>query len=73
VIHANESAVHQKTILETRFVYEDLCSRFEASIGRLDAPAIRRMEATGAPWGEIEATIRAMAGGSHLKKWGQSE
>lgn len=69
MIHANESAAHQKTIVETRFVYEDLCSRFEAAIGRLDAPAIRRMKATSAPWGEIEATIRAMAGGSGLMRF----
>jgi hypothetical protein len=66
MVHANESAVQQKTIVETQFVYKDLCSRFEAVIGRLDAPAIRRMEATGAPWEEIEATISAKAGESGL-------
>jgi len=69
MIHANESAVHQKTIGETLFVYEDLCRRFEAAIGRFDAPAIRRMETTGAPWGEIEAAICAMAGESGLMQF----
>jgi uncharacterized protein (DUF302 family) len=69
MIHPDETAAHQKTTVETQFVYEDLCSRFEAAIGRLDAPAIRRMEATGAPWREIKATICAMAGESGLMQF----
>ncbi len=69
MIHANETTAHLKTIVETAFVYEDLCSQFEAAIGRLDAPAIRRMEAAGAPWGEIEAAIGAMAGESGLMQF----
>jgi hypothetical protein len=69
MVDANEAAVHHKTIVETTFTYEDLCRRFEAAIGLLDAPAIRRMEATATPWGEIEAAICAMAGESGLMQF----
>ena len=71
MVHANESAVHQKTIVETQFIYEELCSRFEAAIGRLDAAGIRKMEAAGAPWREIEAAIGEMAGESGLMQFAE--
>jgi len=43
MVHAQEINVHRKTIVETPFAYEDLCGRFEAAVGRLDAPAVRRL------------------------------
>ncbi len=52
MVRAHESNVCQKTVVETPFVYEDLCSRFEAAIGRLDASAVRRLEAGATPWPE---------------------
>jgi hypothetical protein len=64
--HAQESNVHRKTVVETPFAYEDLCARFEAAIGRLDAAATRQLEARAAPWPEVEAAMRAMAGESGL-------
>ena len=69
VVHAQEAHVHRKTIVETAFAYEDLCARFEAAIGRLDAPAVRRLEASTAPWPEVEAAIDEMAGDSGLMKF----
>ncbi|HEX3365900.1 hypothetical protein [Phenylobacterium sp.] len=61
--------MHRKTIVETLFAYEDLCTRFEAAVGRLDAPAVRRLEASAAPWPEVEAATREMAGDSGLMKF----
>lgn len=69
MVHAQETYLHRKTIVETPFAYEDLCARFEAAVGRLDAPAVRRLEASAAPWPEVEAATREMAGESGLMKF----
>jgi uncharacterized protein (DUF302 family) len=66
---ALESNVHQKTVVETPFGYEDLCGRFEASVGRLDVSTVRRLEASAAPWPQVEAAMRAMAGESGLMRF----
>jgi uncharacterized protein (DUF302 family) len=60
------SNVHHQTAVETPFSYENLCERFERSIGRLDAPTVRRLEASVAPWPEVEAAMAEMAGESGL-------
>jgi uncharacterized protein (DUF302 family) len=67
--HARESNVHLKTVVETPFGYEDLCGRFEASVGRLDVSTVRRLEASAAPWPQVEAAMRAMAGKSGLMRF----
>jgi uncharacterized protein (DUF302 family) len=69
VIHAQETNVHRKTIVETPFAYQDLCGRFEAAVGRLDAPVARRLVASAAPWPEVEAAMREMAGESGLMQF----
>jgi uncharacterized protein (DUF302 family) len=69
MVHARESSVHHKTVVETPFGYADLCGRFEAAVGRLDAPAVRRLEASAAPWPEVEAAMREMAGESGLMQF----
>src|SRR5277367_1873740 len=69
IVHARESHVHHKTVVETPFGYEDLCGRFEASVGRLDEPTVRRLEAVAAPWPQVEAAMRAMAGESGLMRF----
>jgi uncharacterized protein (DUF302 family) len=69
MVHAQEINVHRKTIVETPFAYEDLCGRFEAAVGRLDAPAVRRLEDGAAPWPQLEAATREMAGESGLMQF----
>ncbi len=66
---AREFNSHEKTVVETPFGYEDLCARFEAAVGRLDAPTVRRLEANAAPWPQVEAAMRAMAGESGLMQF----
>jgi hypothetical protein len=66
---AQETTVHCKTIVETPFAYEELCGRFEAAVGRLDAPAVRRLEARAAAWPQVEAAMREMAGESGLMQF----
>ena len=62
----DESNLHHKTMVQTPFSYETLCGRFEAAVGRLDAAAVRLLEEDAAPWPEVEATMREMAGESGL-------
>ncbi len=69
MVHAEEIHLNRKTVVETPFAYEDLCTRFEAAVGRLDAPAVRRLEAGAASWSEVEAATREMAGDSGLMKF----
>jgi uncharacterized protein (DUF302 family) len=69
MVHAQETNVHRKTIVETPFAYEDLCGRFEAAVGRLDASTVTRLEASAAPWPQVEAAMRAMAGESGLMRF----
>ena len=69
MVHAQESNVHRKTVVETPFAYEDLCRRFEATVGRLDASAVRLLEASAARWPEVEAAMREMAGESGLMQF----
>ena len=69
MVHAQETHVHRKTLVETPFAYEDLCTRFEAAVGRLDPPAVRRLEASAAPWPQVEAATREMAGESGLMQF----
>jgi uncharacterized protein (DUF302 family) len=69
MVHACESNVHKRTVVETPFGYEDLCGRFEAAVGRLDASTVRRLEAIAAPWPQVEAAMRAMAGESGLMRF----
>jgi uncharacterized protein (DUF302 family) len=69
IMHASESNVHKKTVVETPVGYEDLCARFEAAVGRLDAPTVRQLEASAAPWPQVEAAMRAMAGESGLMRF----
>jgi uncharacterized protein (DUF302 family) len=69
MVRAHESNVHRKTVVETPFAYEDLCRRFEAAVGRLDASAVRRLEASAAPWPEVEAAMSEMAGESRLMQF----
>ena len=69
MVHAQEANVHFKTVVETPFAYEDLCRRFEAAVGRLDAPAVRRLEARAAPWPQVESAMRGMAGESGLMQF----
>jgi len=69
MVHAQEINVHRKTIVETPFAYEDLCGRFEAAVGRLDVPTVKRLEASAAPWPQVEAAMRAMAGASGLMRF----
>jgi hypothetical protein len=66
MVHAQKANLHRRTIVETPFTYEDLCVRLEAAVGRLDAPAIRRLEAGSAPWPEVESAAHEMAGESVL-------
>jgi uncharacterized protein (DUF302 family) len=61
--------LHKKTVVETPFGYEDLCGRFEAAVGRLDASTVRRLEASTASWPQVEAAMRAMAGESGLMRF----
>jgi uncharacterized protein (DUF302 family) len=69
MVPAHESNVHHKTVVETPFAYEILCGRFEAAVGRLDAAAVRQLEAAAAPWPEVEAAMREMAGESGLMQF----
>lgn len=69
MVHPQESNVHRKTAVETPFAYEDLCRRFESAVGRLDAATVRRLEASAAPWPEVEAAMRTMAGESGLMQF----
>jgi uncharacterized protein (DUF302 family) len=69
MVHARESNVHLKTVVETPFGFEDLCGRFEVSVGRLDVSTVRRLEASAAPWPQVEAAMRAMAGESGLMRF----
>jgi uncharacterized protein (DUF302 family) len=69
MVLAHKSNMHQKTIVETPFAYETLCERFEAAVGRLDAPTVERLEAIAAPWPQVEAAMRAMAGESGLMRF----
>jgi uncharacterized protein (DUF302 family) len=69
MIHACESNLHKKTVVETPFDYADLCGRFEAAVGRLDASTVRRLESSSAPWPQVEAAMRAMAGESGLMRF----
>jgi uncharacterized protein (DUF302 family) len=66
IVRADESNVQHKTVVRTTFAYEILCARFEAAVGRLDAAATRQLEARAAPWPEVEAAMRGMAGESGL-------
>ena len=56
-------------MVETPFAYEKLCARFEGAVGGLDASAVRRLEASAAPWSEVEAAMREMAGESGLMQF----
>jgi uncharacterized protein (DUF302 family) len=69
MVHARNSNVHLKTVVETPFGYPDLCGRFEASVGRLDVSTVSRLEASAAPWPQVEAAMRAMAGESGLMRF----
>jgi uncharacterized protein (DUF302 family) len=69
MIPAQESNVHRKTVLETPFAYEELCARFEAAIGRLEPAVAKQLEACAAPWAEVEAAMREMAGESGLMQF----
>jgi uncharacterized protein (DUF302 family) len=69
VAGAQEADLLQKTIVETPFAYEDLCGRFEASVGRLNAPAVTQLVARAAPWADVEAAVHAMAGESGLMQF----
>jgi len=69
IVHKRESNVHDKTVVETPFGYEDLCRRFEAAVGRLDAPTVTRLQALATPWPQVEAAMRAMAGESGLMRF----
>jgi uncharacterized protein (DUF302 family) len=69
MVHERETNVHHKTVVETPLDYEDLCGRLEASVGRLDASIVRQLEAIAAPWPQVEAAMRAMAGQSGLMRF----
>jgi uncharacterized protein (DUF302 family) len=69
MLPAHEPHVHRKTVVETPFAYEGLCGRFEAAVGRLDASTVKRLEANAAPWPQVEAAMRAMAGESGLMQF----
>ena len=69
IARTDESNLHHKTIVQTPFAYANLCERFEAAVGRLDAAATRQLEARAASWPEVEAAMGAMAGESGLMQF----
>ncbi len=69
MVHAQRSHADRTTVVETPFTYEELCARFEVAVGRLDAAATRQLEARAAPWPEVEAAMREMAGESGLMQF----